>query len=188
MQTDKLTTILLILLMSIFLLSGCSVIQKPAEVFTEPNPFEKYASQQQVARRFQESSPQNPTVVESAVELSEKYARLSEEAVVLRQQNQDLIAKNNQFKSQLTALDSQVQQTQKELTEANELLIGMRIELNNWKTDIIGFRDEMRNAETAQLEALLKILQVLGGQVDTETVKAKDTGSTVASLNKPGQP
>jgi PBP1b-binding outer membrane lipoprotein LpoB len=188
MQTDKLTTILLILLMSIFLLSGCSSFQKPADVVTEPNPFEKFTSQQQVARRFQESAPQSPTAVESAIELSEKYASLSEEALVLRQQNQDLIAKNNQFKNQITALGAQMQQTQKELTESNDLLIEMRIELNNWKTDILGFRNEMRDSETAQLEALLKILQVLGGQVTVESVKAKNTGSAVASLSKSGQP
>jgi hypothetical protein len=77
------------------------------------------------------------------------------------------------------------------LSEANGLLIEMRVELNNWKSDILGFRDEMRNAETAQLETLLRILKVLGGQVTTESAKAEVTstvGSAVASANKPDQP
>jgi 5-enolpyruvylshikimate-3-phosphate synthase len=40
--------------------------------------------------------------------------------------------------------------------------------LNNWKMNILGYRDEMRDAETAQLEALLKILKALGGEVETD--------------------
>ena len=97
MQTDKKTILLPILLLAILWLSGCSSVQKPMEVTTEPNPYEKFASQQQVANRFQESAQQNPTAVESAIELSEKYARLSEEAVSLRQHNQDLIARERQI-------------------------------------------------------------------------------------------
>ena len=92
---------------------------------------------------------------------------------------------------QVASLDGQLQQTQKELAEANGLLIEMRIELNNWKADILGFREEMRNAETAQLETLLRILKILGGQVTTEPARAEVTGavgSAVASTSKPDQP
>ncbi|MHC4556826.1 MAG: hypothetical protein ACYS80_05920 [Planctomycetota bacterium] len=188
MQTDKKTILIPILLMPIFVLSGCSSGQKPAKVIAESNPYEKFASQQQVANRFQESAQQSTTAVESAIELSEKYASLSEEAVALRQQNQGFIAREKQIKEQVVALEAQLQQTQKELTEANDLLIEMRIELNNWKSNILGFRDEMRDAETAQLEALLKILKVLGGQLTAESAGGADTDSAVASLSKPGQP
>ena len=62
----------------------------------------------------------------------------------------------------------ELEQAKKELAEANDLLIEMRIELNNWKSNIIGFRDEMRDADKYQLEALLKILKVLGGEVNTD--------------------
>jgi hypothetical protein len=110
-------------------------------------------------------------MVESAMELSKKYAELSQEATVLRQKNQDFAAKNYQLKDQVVVLEAQLQQAQKELTEANELLIEMRIELNNWKTDVLGFRGEMREAEKAQLQALLKILEVLGGEVQVESAQ-----------------
>jgi len=187
MQTDKQAILLPILLMPIFLLSGCLPDQKPAEVVTRPGPIERQQSES-VAKRFQESAPQGKTAVESAIELSEKYAKLSEEAALLRQQNQEFITKNKQCKEQIIALEAQLQQAKKELTEANDLLIEMRIELNNWKTDILGFRDEMREAETAQLEALLRILKVLGGEVDAELAKDEDTGSSVASISKSEQP
>ena len=60
--------------------------------------------------------------------------------------------------------------------------------MNNWKTDILGFRDEIRDAETAQLEALLKILKVLGGEVKTKSAQGEDKSSTtVASLSKTKQ-
>ena len=172
MQNRTKTILLVIPLTSIFLISGCSSGQGPAAVIVRPGSTEDGQSAS-VARRFQESATQSPTIVESAIELSEKYARRSEEAAVLRQQSQDLIAKNQQLKEQAISLDAQLQQTQKELTEANDILIAMRIELNNWKTDILGFRDEMRGAETAQLGALLKILKILGGEVKAESAEGK---------------
>ena len=193
MKSNKKTILLTISLMPIFLLLNCVSVQEPLDVAilsdsraqqSSPKP-EKQQSDS-VAKRFQESAPQKPTVVESAMELSQKHAKLSEEAAILRQEKRDLNARNQQLKDQVITLEAQLQQTQRELGEANDLLITMRIELNNWKTDVLGFRDEIRNAETAQLEALLKILKVLGGEVKTKSAQAEDTSSTaVASVSKP---
>jgi len=190
MQTKKKMISLVILLVPIFLLSGCSSTQKPAELAVDSAAVERQRNDS-VAKRFQEPASEGPTVVESAMKLSGEYARLTREAAVLRQQNEDFIAKNRQLNEQVVSLDAQFKQAQKELTEANDLLIEMRVELNNWKVDILGFRNEMRDAETAQLETLLQILKVLGGQVTAESARAENTGtvgSAVASLNKPDQP
>ena len=170
------TLVLLVLLVPMLLLAGCSPEQKSVETIAGSDPLE-ISQHDSVARRFQESAPQSPTAVESAIELSEKYAMLSEEAAILRQQNQEVAGRNQQLQTQAAALDDQLQQAQKELGQANDLLIEMRIELNNWKTDILGFRDEMRSAETAQLETLFKILKVLGGQVDTEVAGGRNAGA-----------
>ena len=195
MQTNKKTILLMILLVPIFLLSNCVTVQEPPKVAVISDSTARLSSpkseKQQgdsVAKRFQESASQQSTVVASAMELSKKHAILSEEAAVLRQENRDLTARNLQLKDQVVTLEAQLQQTQRELSEANDLLITMRIELNNWKTDILGFRDEIRDAETAQLEALLKILKVLGGEVKTKSAQGEDTSSTtVASLSKTNQ-
>ncbi|MHC4541474.1 MAG: hypothetical protein ACYS74_17110 [Planctomycetota bacterium] len=189
MQTNTRTVLLLAFVtQTLLVLTGCSSGRKQTEAAVHPDdPLQKYWNDI-VAKRFQESDSHGSTAVESAIELSEKYASLSEEAATLRQQNQDFAARNQQLKEQAAALEVQVQQTQKELAEANDLLIEMRIELNNWKSNILGFREEMREAETAQLEALLKILKVLGGQVPVETAKAENASSTVASLDSPDQP
>jgi len=189
MQITKKNIALLVPLMPMLLLLSCSADRDQAKTVTQPGLVEMQ-SNQAVARRFQEPSAQSPTAVESAIELSEKYAQLSEEAASLRREKEDLIASNQQLKDKAAAYEAQLKQTQKELAEANGLLIEMRLELNNWKTDILGFRDEIRDAETAQLETLLRILEVLGGQVKKESAKAGNTaavGSAVASLHIPDQ-
>jgi len=173
MQTIK-KTILLLSLMPVILISNCVSVQEPPRTVVRP-AFNEKQQNPSVANRFQESGAQKPTVIESAMELSQRYAKLSEETAVLRQQNRDLTETNQLLEEQVGALDTQLQQTQKELSEANDVVIAMQIELNSWKNDILGFRDEIRDAETAQLEALLKILTVLGGEVK------------VASISKPAQ-
>ncbi len=160
MQTNKKTMVLLILSALIPVFTGCPAPQKPVEVIPKPDSTKQHQNSS-MSKRFQQSAPKGQTAVESAIELSKKYANLSEQMTVLQQKNRDLIAENNR----LATLEPELKQTKKELDEANELLIKMRIELNNWKTDILGFRDEMRNADKAQLEALLKVLKILGGEV-----------------------
>ena len=111
----------------------------------------------------------------------------SEKVATLRQENKDIVTRNNELEAQAAAVGGQLQQTQKELAEANDLLIEMRIELNNWKADIIGFRDEMRDAETAQLETLFRILKALGGQVDARGAisdSAGGVGSAASSSSR----
>lgn len=186
MRSNKII-ILAILFTPVFMMAGCSSSQQPADLALESVPFERQQDDS-IAKRFQEPDPEGPTVVESAMRLSGEYARLTQEAAELRRQNEDFIAKNRQLNDQTLSLDAQLKQAQKELAEANSLLIEMRVELNDWKADIIGFRNEMRNAETAQLETLLRILNVLGGQVPTESARAKNTGtvgSAIASMTMP---
>ncbi len=186
MLNTRKTLVLLVSLVPMFLLMGCSAEEKSVETRAGSDPLE-IAQNDGIARRFQESTSRSPTAVESAIELSEKYAKLSEEATALRQQNQGISAQNQQLRTQTVALGNQLQQAQKELAQANDLLIEMRIELNNWKTDILGFRDEMRNAETAQLETLFKILKVLGGQVDTAPAAAQNTGAIGSAAASSGR-
>ncbi len=186
MLNARITLVLLVSLVPMFLLTGCSAEEKSVETDAGSDPLE-IAQNDLVARRFRESTPQSPTAVESAIELSGKYAKLSEEAAALRQQNKGISDQNEQLKTQAASLDSELQQAQKELAQANDLLIEMRIELNNWKTDILGFRNEMREAETAQLETLFKILKVLGGQVDTAAAGDQSIGAVGSAAASSGR-
>lgn len=149
-------------------LSGCTASHsQPATVVTD------VPDRESAAKRFQDPPIDGRTAVESAIELSEKYARLSDQAATLRQENQRLTSENEALRQQTTALEAKLKQTQKELSEANELLIEMLTELNNWKSNILGFRSEMRQAAQAQLEALLKVLEILGGEAEAGTLERR---------------
>jgi chromosome segregation ATPase len=117
--------------------------------------------------------------------LSQKYAKLSEQHDTLRQQKNQLDTQNRSLSEQVTDLEAKLQQTQKELNEANDLLIEMRIELNNWKTNILGFRDEMRDAEKEQLNALIRILTVLGGEIEPQSELAQNLSQDDNTPTKP---
>jgi uncharacterized phage infection (PIP) family protein YhgE len=192
MQAKKNIMLSLTTTLLIFLLSGCSITKEPG-TFTvlpishkQPQQNTTQPPSDSVAKRFQDPISGNPTAVDSAMELSQKYAKLSAEAAVMHQENQDLISKNLQLKEQNATLKAQLQQTQKELTEANNLMIEMRIELNNWKTDIMGFRDEMREADSSQLQALFRILKILGGEVKTDSARQDNATSASASTTESG--
>jgi len=189
----------LFLTVSLLLLSGCSTPQQQAGAIQQDSLLHGSSSGSvdpqgsSIVKRFQDAAPQSRTAVESAMELIEKHTELSKQAAELEKTNQGLTAENNRLKAQVTSLESELKQAQKELTEANDLLVEMRIELNNWKTNILGFRDEMRQAEMAQLESLLKILKVLGAEVTPEliagqSVKGQDTEDTTATGASPRQP
>jgi prophage DNA circulation protein len=151
---------------------GCNAPQnqsRPVVAAEPPDPSASGAA----AKRFQDTPLGGRTAVESAIELSEKYARLSDQTVTLREENQRLVAENETRLQEIAALEAKLKQTQKELGEANDLLIEMLSELNTWKTNILGFRTEMRDAARAQLEALLKVLEVLGGEAEAGSLSKR---------------
>ena len=140
------------------------------------------------ANRFQDAPLEGRTAVQSAIELSEKYARLSDQMVSLREENQRLAGENDSLKQEVASLDTKLKQTQKELNEANDLLLDMLTELNNWKNNILGFRGEMRNAARAQLEALLKVLEILGGEAEAGTLGQRAASALDTEPNQVAEP
>ena len=181
----NLSLVLLLIIMA--LSSGCKEYVLPVKILPINLPLlqQNDVTNESMEKRFEESALSGPTAVESAIELSQKYAKLSEETAKLKTENDLITKENNDIKDQLNNARAQLTQTQKELEQANDLLIEMRIELNNWKTDIIGFRQELREADKAQLETLLKLLKVLGGETKNELTGTKDPNSlTISKDNK----
>jgi hypothetical protein len=167
----------LLVLLLIAFGAGCTAtpnMQRPSPAGPPPEPASAKVS---TAKRFQDTPLEGRTAVESAIELSEKYARLSDQTVALREENQRLVAENESLLQQIATLEARLRQTQKELGEANDLLIEMLTELNNWKTNILGFRGEMREAAKAQLEALLKVLEILGGEAEAGSLEQRHAGT-----------
>ncbi|MHC4531716.1 MAG: hypothetical protein ACYSXD_09175 [Planctomycetota bacterium] len=194
MKANKKISPCLILSVLTLLLTGCKILEEPVEVVLKPesNPQQSDAT----LKRFQDAAPKGQTAVDSAIELSKKNAKLFEQMTVLQRDNQRLTAENTQMKDRIAVIEPELKQAKKELNEANDLLIEMRIELNNWKADILGFRNETRDADKAQLEALLRILEVLGGEVkfapdetgETELPLEQDQTPTAVSPNKQSEP
>ncbi len=108
---------------------------------------------------------ETPTAVESALVWSEKYARAVEEISRREQENRRLADENRQLGQTVVGLRGELAQAQKELQDANSLLIDVRRANDKWKTDVLGYRDEMRGAHLAELDALHKVLRLLGGEV-----------------------
>jgi predicted nuclease with TOPRIM domain len=154
--------------MLVLIVGGCTTPQAGPDAVA-PGP----AQQEITAKRFQDTPLEGRTPAQSALELSEKYAKQSDQITTLRQENQRLTTENETLQQQVTALEGKLKQTQKELGEANDLLLEMLTELNNWKSNILGFRGEMRQAAQAQLEALVKILEILGGQAEAGAIQHK---------------
>ena len=165
MKTYKKMLFFAIQLALILVISGCEVPDAKLNIVLPPDE-PQLQQPKQVEQRFLTSTQQGPTAIESTIELSKKYAALAEENLKLEVINRSLVEENTALKRQISPLSAELEQTRKELAETTELVIDMRIELNNWKTDILGFRDEIRTAEKTQLEALYKILIFLGGEAE----------------------
>jgi len=103
------------------------------------------------------------STVDRALMWSEKYAEAVDRLSRMQQGYRELEGQNKQLRAQLAKLQAELAQSDKELTDANSLLVEMRAELDRWKASVLGYREEMRQAQKAQLEALGKVIMLLGG-------------------------
>jgi uncharacterized phage infection (PIP) family protein YhgE len=164
-------------------LTGCITLHEAPKTKTTAMPVITSGPDNAAANRFQEPSPEGPTPVETAIQISEKYAKLTEETSALREENNQLNKQNIELNSRLDTANEKLSRAETELKEANDMLIDMRIELNNWKMDVLSFRDEMRSADKAELQALLKILKTLGG--DTNLQESTLVNEILSEPNEP---
>ena len=143
----------------------------PAQITTTDQELNHEADYLSVAAVRPAEEPQGPTAVESALVWSEKYSQTVEKLVRLQQENRQLSEQTRQAIGENGKLKKELDQYQKELGEANEMLLEMKTELERWQSDVLGFREEMRKAQEAQLIALRKVLELLGGEAPmfTET-------------------
>jgi len=127
--------------------------------------------------------------VESALILSEKYSQAMEKILQIQGDKRDLEQKNKKLLEQVAQGQMKLAQCEKELSDANELLIEMRKDLDHWKTNVLGFRQEIRAAQRAQLDATAKVIRLLGGQwvepttrpSSKQAVKTDETASKAGS-------
>ena len=159
-------------------LGGCDIMaaslvtQRQAPQTPVTTPQSNYMPQTAVKA---DPQTEGATAVESAMAWSTKYADLSEKLVGIQEEKQELDKVNRRLLVEQAKLRTELELTQKELDEANDMLIQMRTALDKWKADVLGFREEMKETEMAQTEALTKVLELLGGEMSTETQEQKDS-------------
>ena len=161
---------------SVLFFAGCTLVDESIPVgYIPPAP----SSPQAVQQRFVSADDEAASAVESALKWSKKYEELLAETDKLRQQNEQLTLEKNDLSTKLSTTEAQLDKTKKELYEANEFLKETHLELTSWKKDVLGFRDEIRGAQTAELQALTKILRILGAEpiVATETEESTESAS-----------
>lgn len=158
-----------IALLLLTLTAGCRAVQE--RIIYEPAPAPpqaaaaptEQAGSEVLERRF--ANPDTQTdAVQSAVVWAQKYELVLNQNAELREKLNQLTMQNSQLSRRADDANAELERTRKELTEANAFLQEMHVELNKWKSDVLGFREEMRLAQKAQLEALGRILQVLGAE------------------------
>ena len=109
-----------------------------------------------------------PTAVEQAILWSQRYADSLDTLAAKDQELAGLREDNRVLAAKVTKVELKLEQAEKELSEANDLLVAMQRSLDNWKKDVLGFREEMRQAEQAQMKALVKVLSLLGAEPTEE--------------------
>ena len=137
-----------------------------------------------------ETGKETNNAVDAAMEWARKYSEASAKRDQLLQENRRLRQKQLTHQQQVTKLKTELSSAEKELAQANTMLLEMKTELEKWKTNVLGFRNEMRQSQKAQLDALVRILTLIGGEVvekpsatkpptkTTDTKKEKTGGAT----------
>ncbi|MHC4789413.1 MAG: hypothetical protein ACYS8K_09470, partial [Planctomycetota bacterium] len=135
--------------------------------------------------------PSGRGAVDAAVELSQKYARVTEELLDTQKANKQLADENNKLLEQVATLEVQLAKSRKELEEADEMLVELGNELREWKNNVMAFRKELLDAHNVQMNALLEIMKVLngetpapkGGNASVEGVGVKDASGESAKTS-----
>ena len=108
-----------------------------------------------------------------ALQWAKRCSDLSRQLQQANGQTSVLKKENAEFKQKITKLQANLSIAEKELRDANLMLMELQKQLETWKTNVLGFRQEMRQAQEAELKALTKVLKLLGGEV-VQTAEAAD--------------
>lgn len=116
------------------------------------------------AVRGDEQTAAGQGAVDVALEWSKKYAQATEQLLEAQKGEKELREENKRLLAQVAKLQVQADQSQKEVQEANEMLVELGKELREWKNNVMGYRNDMLQAQQVQMDALRKIMVLLGGE------------------------
>lgn len=105
------------------------------------------------------------TAVESAMQWAEKYAQAAKELIVANKRIQEMEKEHKVLQMRLTKAQSENEALKREIRDANAMLAAMKQELKEWRNNVLGFRSEILASQKAQLQAMQRIMQLLGGEM-----------------------
>ena len=124
------------------------------------------------------------TAVDIAAKLSEKYGDAVDKLNNLQTKHMALLEKDKGSQIQVSKLQTDITRAEKELKEANTMLLEMREELSKWKKDVLSFRSEMRMSQKAMLEGLTRLHVLISGGVAMETAPVQSTSPLAAKTKE----
>ena len=107
---------------------------------------------------------------EAAIEWADKYAKVAQELLFANKRLAEVRAEKKKLQDEITKLKGQLKSYRAELADANAMLEEMKKDLKEWQNNVLGYRKQMMAAQSAQLSALQKILELLGGEVASADV------------------
>lgn len=110
------------------------------------------------------SNEGSQTAVEKALDWAAKYEQAMQNVTDVQKQSRQQMLDIQALQADKLKLQAELTAAQKELKDANSLLIEMRQELTKWKADVLGFRGEMKEAQQAQIDMLTKVIKLLGAE------------------------
>ncbi len=164
---------LVVLFIAAVALSGCQwkpLQAKQAKVNDDPQGRKGDLDYLRKTAIHDETRAASDTAVDAALEWSKRYSEVSDQLARAGQDNRLLRKESVELKQQVTKLQTDLSLAETELQDANDMLMELQKQLENWKASVLGFRQEMRQAQRAQLDALTKVLKLLGGEVTVPTV------------------
>jgi len=177
--------------------TGCQIVDEPIEIDNLPSVRVKTMDEPvlvadqtdpAIGNRFTSPGEEPAGAVEDALAWSKKYEELLAKNETITESNHALLTENSNLKQKLEKLQTELDSTRAELEDANRFLQELHQELTRWKMDVLGFREEMRSAQAAQLQALAKILQILGAEPMPPPVPTTASGSPTEGTTTGGQP
>lgn len=167
------------LLMPVVMLAGCQLFSETVIPVHEPPQTARTAAapaeppRETMERRFSDAPVTQMDAIQSITTWAQRYDELSQKTEKLRVDNTQVTLDNARLQQEVERLNTELKQCRSDIDQSNALLQQAHLELSKWKADVLGYRDEMRQAQTAQLSALTKILRILGAETSAPSESAQ---------------
>jgi hypothetical protein len=110
----------------------------------------------------------NTNAVDIGTGALKDYQRALNDLAQLQKENTALLKKYDESRKACAASESKLTSAERELSDANEMLKGMKTDLAKWKANVLGFRGEMLDSQRVLIESVTKLHVLISGGVATD--------------------